>query len=479
MALVSLSVAILAAPLAVLVPLPMLALGLGAMALATAVALYPPLGAYLLLATTPLIVGIERGVAIPVLRPNEVLILLVGGSLLARHLVGLPTVHLFRDRVRGVDASILALAITSSLTPVLWMVARGKQVTSDDLLYAMTLWKYFAVYLIVRSSVRTERQVLRCLWISIIVASVVAVVAILQVLNLFGVPGLLASHYVTPGDVEDLFEARGSATLGSPFAVADVLTLNLAIAFGLLVWKRRRPVLIIGISVLLLLGVPASGQFSSVIALVVGAVAVGLLTRRLKRVGIVLLGVAPVAVLVLQPVVARRLSDFDPITGLPYSWVGRLRNLRTYFWPELFSDFNYVLGVRPSARIRVNLAWREYVWIESGHTWLLWTGGIPLVLAFVWFLVVCLRKTARVARARTDAIGIAALACFSGLCIVAVLMALDPHLTLRGTADLLFSLLALACTAHPRRRERDREAVPLATSTAPHGPERRDDGWGS
>jgi hypothetical protein len=156
---------------------------------------------------------------------------------------------------------------------------------------------------------------------------------------------------------------------------------------------------------------------------------------------------------VFQPVVARRVSDLDPVTGLPYSWVARLRNLRTHFWPELFSDFNFVLGVRPSARVRVNLAWRDYLWIESGHTWLLWTGGIPLFLAFCWFLVVSLRKTARVARARADAIGIAAIAGFSGLSVVAVLMTLDPHLTLRGTADLLFSLLALACTVDSQRRE--------------------------
>jgi hypothetical protein len=452
-ALAGLGVAIMVAPLALGIPLPTLLLGLGALALATAVAIHPPLAAYLLLATTPLIVGIERGVAIPVLRPNEALLLLVCGALVARGLVRLAAGHRPHLRVGPVDAAIVVMAVTSSLTPLLWMVARGKQVTGDDVLYALTLWKFLGVYLIVRSSVRTERQVHRCLWISVSVACGVAVVAILQALDLFGVPGLLARSYVTPGQESRLFDARGTATLGSSFAVADVMTFNLAIAFGLLFWKRRRRATVIGMAILLLLGIPASGQVSGIIGLVVGAAAIGLLTRRFTRVGVLLLGVAPIAWLVFQPVVARRVSDLDPVTGLPYSWVARLRNLRTHFWPELFSDFNFVLGVRPSARVRVNLAWRDYLWIESGHTWLLWTGGVPLFLAFCWFVVVSLRKTARVARARADAIGIAAMAGFSGLSVVAVLMTLDPHLTLRGTADLLFSLLALACTVDSQRRE--------------------------
>jgi hypothetical protein len=452
--LAGLAAAIVIAPLAARVPLSVLVLGLGAMALAAAVAISPPTAAYLLLATTPLIVGIERGVAIPVLRPNEALLLLVGGALVARGLVRLVAGHRLRPRVRVVDASILAMAVTSSLLPLLWMVARGRQVTSDDVLYAMAVWKFFGVYLIIRSSIRTERQVHRCLWISVTVACVVAVVAILQALDAFGVSGLLARWYVTPGRETQLFDARGTATLGSSFAVADVMTFNLAIAFGLLFWKRRHRAIVIGMATLLLLGIPASGQLSGIIGLAVGVVAIGLLARRFTRLGVLVLGVAPIAGLVFRPVVAARLSDIDPATGLPESWIFRLRNLRTHFWPELFSNFNFVLGVRPSARIRAPESWRDYVWIESGHTWLLWSGGIPLFLAFWWFLVVSLRKTAQVARARADAIGIAALASFSGLCVIAVLMILDPHLTLRGTADLLFALLALACTTASARRER-------------------------
>ena len=110
---------------------------------------------------------------------------------------------------------------------------------------------------------------------------------------------------------------------------------------------------------------------------------------------------------------------------------------------------NFILGVRPAARIPATETWRQYIWIESGHTWLLWTGGIPLFLAFGFFVWIGLRMLAERARVRADAVGAAATAAFGAMTVMAVLMTLDVHLTLRGAADLLFALLALAMTSAP------------------------------
>jgi len=68
-------------------------------------------------------------------------------------------------------------------------------------------------YLIVRTSITTNRQVLRCLRLSVGAGSIVAVLAILQSLQLFGVPRLLATYYAPFGYTGALDHARGSSTL--------------------------------------------------------------------------------------------------------------------------------------------------------------------------------------------------------------------------------------------------------------------------
>ncbi len=147
------------------------------------------------------------------------------------------------------------------------------------------------------------------------------------------------------------------------------------------------------------------------------------------------------------PVVAGRLSGFDGGDQLQSSWIGRIDNVTNFYLPQL-GGFHWVLGVRPNPVLQAPETWRDVIYLESGILWLLWVGGVPLLIAFCWFLFSALRDTHAVARARSDEIGVAALAAWAAFGAMAVLTVIDQHLTLRGGGDLLFVLLGLAMNQH-------------------------------
>ncbi len=445
--------------------------GLSVLLLISAVVAYPPLAAYFVIGATPLIVGMDRGLVVPLVRPNEALALILAAALIAHALLNWAAGGSLRFRLTRLDLTLLTLAATGSVIPLTWMLARGREITEDDILYAVVLWKYYALFLIVRTSVRTERQVRTCLWLSLGVGAVVGIIGILQALQLFGVPGLLASFYSPDDDPSALTINRATSTLSHSQAVADVMVFNLAIAGGLLLRRAKQRQLLLGACVLFLFGALASGQFSGVLALLVGVLALGLITKQLSRVALLSLPAGLVGALALRPVIDRRIGDIQNAEGgLPISWVSRLDNLETRFWPEIVSDYNWLLGVQTAARVRPG---GVSIYIESGHTWLLWTGGIPFFIAFFVFIWIALRSLARVARERTDAVGVAGIAGFVAFSVVALTMIFDPHLTLRGSADLSFPLLALASVTPGGSRNKRGGSGPLRREPIPRHVEQR------
>lgn len=450
-----LAAAIAAGALAALGPLKALA-GLGVLLLAACVWRWPALAAYLMIGLTPLIVGTGRGPT-SLARPNEALALVLGGTLAVRGIVRISTGHMPRLRVGRVELVIVIMAVTNSFLMLLWMTVRQEQITRDDLLYSLVLWKLLGLYVLVRAAVTTDRQILRCLWISLAAASIVAVLAILQSLGIFGIPHLLNAFYgtsATSGTI-GLTNGKGASTLGLPAATADLCIFNLAVVGGLWARYRRHRLLLAAAAVLLVAGALSAGEFSSAIGLVIGVSCMAIVLHKPRLLltfipGILIAGYA------LRPVIASRLSGFQSASGLPVSWTTRVQNLQTYFWPQLFSHWNFVLGVRPSARVVVATQINGYVWIESGYTWLLWGGGITLLAAYAFFVYAVAQRGWLAARGH-DARSVAGVAVFVAIIVITVEMLFDPHLTYRGSADAFFFLLALAAPRDPRPDDSDAE----------------------
>ncbi len=414
-----------------------------AAAAAVAVWLRPVTATILVAVVTPLVAGIDRGRLFPVLRPNEALVAFLAAVLVVRAVVSAPTGHRWRLRLNGIEVTLVAMALANSIVLLTVMVLRGQEIRGDDLTYALVLWKYLALYAVVRASVRTEQDIQVCLWSAMSAATLVGVIGFLQALDLAGVRQMLVGYYAPYGYTGALAAPRGGSTLGLPAATADLLILNFVTATGLW-WKDHRhgPALAV-VALACVGGTLGAAEFSSAFGLAIAVVVTAVVCGRfgaLRLAPLVAVGMGAA----LWPVIQHRLEGFESVSGLPVSWTTRVFNLENYFLPELFAGTHPILGVRPAARVVAEHQGTGFVWIESGYVWLLWGGGLPLLLAFGAFVWVALRTLLRPARALDSATSVASLAAFVGVVVVSALMVFDPHLTYRGSADWLFSLLAMA-----------------------------------
>lgn len=405
-----------------------------------AAAAYRPIFAtYLYLGTLPLIAGIDRGNLIPLVRPNEALLaLLLAGAILGGYVRfcrgdGVPL------RPHRLDLPLAAFALLSTVWPLASLVLRGQTPLLSEVVAVLPVAKLVAIYLLVRFTVATEAQLLRCIRLIVWPGAVVAVIAILQTLRFGPVVSMLRTVWTPTTEGAELTE-RGTTTLASSIATGDyiIICLVLVICCGARALLGRRERLVLGF--VLGAGVLAAGQFSTWISAAVAGALILWRFPELRRRAVRFLPVVAAACVVGAPAVVGRLQGFGTL-GLPQSWLVRWDNLASLYLPE-FDLLRVLVGVTPDPVLQAPETWREVVYLESGYLQFLWIGGIPLLAAFGWLSVVVLRSTAQL-RARRDTLG----ACVSALEIawwfLLVLSVLDPHLTLRGTGDLLFTLLAI------------------------------------
>jgi hypothetical protein len=416
-------------------------------------ALYPIFATYAYLVTLPIIAGIDRDTLLPLVRPNEgLLAVVVAGAVLGAYLR-----YVRGDEIRPrfyplIDIPLAVFLLASTVWPLASLTLRGMLPTSDEWAATLPMAKLVGIYFLVRYTVTTEQRILRTIRFIIWPGAMVALIAVLQTLKFGPVLALLDTFWNTgsnAADTQDLAE-RGSATLGSPIATGDVIIISLVLvlccgARGLL-GRRERLVL----AVVLGTGVFAAGQFSTWIAT---AVAFALLAWRfpdLRRQARRFAPLALVALVIGAPAFIGRLSGIgENGSFLPEPEQGRLDNLRYMYLPH-FNWVTTLIGVSPNEVLQAPERWREVIYLESGVLYFIWVGGLPLLAAFIWLSVRTLRSV-RPALAHPGPFGAAA----SSLDIVwrflLVLTLIDPHLQLRGTGDLIFTLLGIVATGLDQR----------------------------
>jgi lipopolysaccharide/colanic/teichoic acid biosynthesis glycosyltransferase len=393
----------------------------------------------------PLLAGLPRGAVAPLVRPSE--ILQIGLTAIALGAVGVAvhTGHRWYVHLRSFEWWLGAVVVTSSFAPLAWMIARGLPVGRDDVTASLPFVKYAALYFVVRAAVRTEHDARLVIRFVLAGAVAISLIAFAQVAGVQPVIDLLSERFDSSSS-GIVGEGRATTTIGSPIATGSYLAMACGLALSGALGFGRRSMLFL--AVIFGVGTIASGQIGSIIGLAIVVAGVAHFHRRLARVIAVAVPLVLVALIGLWPVVAGRLAAIDPGTGLPASWIIRWTNVSELYWP-LLADGGWILGVGPNAVVAPPDVWRERVFLESGYLWLLWVGGLPLLIAAVGFLATGWRDLRSPDVATGSAIDVARVTARASILMIAIITVLDPHLTMRAEADLFFTLLAVGSAAVP------------------------------
>ena len=401
------------------------------------VAWRPVLATYVYLAMLPFLAGIERGLLVPLLRPNEALLLLVLGGAAAGGYVRAMRGAELRLRLNPVDVPLAAFVLLSTVWPISSMLLRGVPPHWADVAAVLPICKLAGLLLLVRTTVVTPTQVRWCIRLIIGGAVGVAAIAVLQRLNIGPIPELIATWW--PAGPEQ-FE-RGTSTLSNAIAAGDyiLIGLSLLVSSGVRGLLSRWTLGVAGL--VLVVGILATAQFSTWLgALIVGT----LLVWRLPEVRGHLLRLTPilgVIVLASAPILVGRFREILEGSA-PQSWLVRWDNLTYFYIPRLVHNGQFLVGVSPNSVVVPPDTARDVVFLESGYLQFLWVGGLPLLLAFVALSAAVFRLTRRL-ESRTDSVGACAFALAVAWWMVLVLSLTDIHLFTRGVGDLIFILLGI------------------------------------
>lgn len=405
---------------------------------------HPMWALYVFIITIPMTSGMPRGRLLPMLIPNEaILVATLGVAFLAF------TVLLRRRQLPGwVLLACAILLIGTMITPLLGYYARRWPLGVGDIMDFAAPAQYLLIGWIFANipSGRPQRE--RIVQLMFLMGSIVSVIGLLQAQNVGFIITFLQTYY--PSGHLDNATAVGRITsvLGAwnvlgTFCMTNLLLLT---AFQgqeqpnkLYLWNARIS------GVLTLFTLIATGSFASIIMTVIGFFIVKLFSPKGFEVVVPMIMLSIIAGIVLSPLLSERLAfQFQANEG---SWVPRTLADRFDIWWGIYLPLiarDPMWGVSPNTE---GLVWG---YAESQYINLLYKSGLVSLMAhlswvglmMLWLRQRVIRHRAKFKEARIYAI--VALVLIFNLSIMGLTNAV---FTYSGTVDYLWVLLGLTINA--------------------------------
>jgi hypothetical protein len=378
------------------------ALAVAVIALAIFVAHRPLAGVLLMAAVVPITSGLARGIPVPGFRISELLTVLIAGTILA-------TVPRQQTRPWAMfDRAALAYAAATLLFGTVDLVANGAGASFDDVGTLLGPVQFLLIYRATLVVIRRDQDRLRCLYFLVGASALVAVIGILQQLNVG--PFRSLAQNLTGLDVSGFsYQVLPRAT--GPFdhwqALGGYLFMVILIGVALLAERPalRVRALLLGVLALDVTALLLSGTIAPMVFTLIGAAAIAVWGnrdrgwRRLRPVFMVGLA-ALVAIVVCLPVISQRASlQYGNGPSSPGgSVVPASISYRYDIWSEQYIPAvreHWLTGYGPE--IPPEIHWQ---YTESLYLTLLLRGGIVLLLAFIALMITAALRAKTAANAR-------------------------------------------------------------------------------
>ncbi len=435
-------------------------LGAGAAALALS---YPVVMCYALIAAVTFLSGMPRGGLIPMLIPNEPLLVVSAGMTFL-------IVMLRRDRVtisRYVSAALAIMVLGTALIPVIAYYARAFPLAIGDVLNLVAPIQYIVLMWLFARLPRSEEDRYKLVQFMLVCASIVALIGLMQAMRISFISNFIATVYDSHHVRDAAQYGRVTSVLGAWNALGNYLMLNLLIVFSLQGyeklgrWGKLNLIATLAFSAACLL---ATGSFASLGGLAAGIVVIKFFDRRGLKLLVLLACGMIVGALLLQDLIIGRLEYQFGGTGdslVPATFAYRIK-----IWVEVYLP---VIGRNPLWGLTPNFSELGWPWAESQYLYLMVRSGVVSLVAHLLYVIILMGWAYRRIRFAVGLNRAMAIALFTLLAMLSIMGFTNEVFTSSGVIDymwIMIGLFAVQPKQAPESAAETRLDVPLLPEPA-------------
>lgn len=342
----------------------------------------PAIGLTALAIGVPLTSGLSRGTLIPLLRPNEAMLLIVVGGLLAHHLP-----RREQRSFTGIDLALISFSLGSILVAWLVVFIGRHSATLDDWRAVLSPIQFLVIYLAFSRTQLSNKSRAICLNAAMLAAVIVGLVAVAQALDIPGVRGFLATYYPPANPLD----TRPGSTLGlySSVGAFELLGYGLALTLATVRTPNFAPGWLGFVMIVTVIGILSSGTWAPAVGLVLATALIPLYGRRLPRqVGVALVGIV-LALILFNSQISTRIAQQQIGPGysavVPETLQYRFHLWQDFFVPALLDHIWFGTGTFIPSQVP------ERLWVAVDNEYLrvgFRAGLVGLALLFVMLGVI-------------------------------------------------------------------------------------------